>query len=343
MRSTYASRKAWLVRAVIGVALMAPLSSLSAKADQCGPLKQVASLDLNVLPSGLATVPVAINGALRQMLFDTAGGRSTLTQASADQLGIHSLSTRAKLLDAQGNASQTYVTLDSFVIGGMQAKNLNMMIAPAAGGGNFDGILGGDIMMAYDEEIDFANRKISYFLTDHCDGRVVHWTSTPGAAAVIPFTRSLPGSRNVYDTHIRFHVMMDGKDLLALLDTGAARTTISAKVARTAFNVDQDTPGTVPLGELDGRKVVGYVFKTIAFGNVIVHNPRVVVLPDVIGLKDPDNNFRTGSIARRVDDDLGPELTIGMDVIKKLHLYVATKEQNLYVTAANEQPAALVQ
>jgi predicted aspartyl protease len=326
------SAKAWI--ALIGAALAPAFMSLPAWADDCGPLKQVMSLDMNVLPSGLSTVPVTINGAPRQMLFDTGGGISMLTQSAAESLGLHPASTRAKLLDVRGNASQTYVTLDSFVMGGAQVKGMIMMIAPQARIGNTgaDGILAGDVMLSYDEEMDYTNKKLLYFMPDHCEGHVVHWTSSP--ATVIPFRRALPGSREINDTHIRFHVTMDGTDLLAMLDTGAARTTISAKVAEANFNVTETTPNTVPLGELDGRKVFGYVFKTISFGDVTVNNPHVAVLPDVIGLNDANNNTRADSRIKRVDDNLGPDITIGMDVIKQLHIYVAAKELKLYVTAA---------
>ena len=330
------SGKAWI--AVIG-AVLASFISVPAWADACGPLKQVMSLDLDVLPSGLSTVPVTINGSPRKMLFDTGGGISTLTQSAAESLGLHPVSTRAKLLDVRGNASQTYVTLASFVIGSAQANDLMMMIAPQdkIGDTGADGILAGDLMIRYDEEMDYANKKLLYFLPDHCDGHVVHWTSAP--VAVIPFRRALAGGRNINDTHIRFHVTMDGKDLSAILDTGASRTLISAKAANADFNVNENTPNTVPLGEMQGRKVVGYVFKAISFGDagagsVTVGNPHVTVLPDLIGLHDPNNSHVTNSLIKREDDDLGPDITIGMDVIKQLHIYVATREQNLYISAA---------
>jgi hypothetical protein len=294
----------------------------------------VMSLDLNVRPNGLSTVPVTINGSPRQMLFDTGGGISTLTREAVESLGLHPATTRTTLLDARGNASQAYVTLDSFVMGGAQVKGLQMMIEPQARIGNTlaDGILAGDIMIAYDEEMDFANKKVLYFSPDHCDGHVVHWTGAP--VAVIPFRRALPGSRDIEDTHIRFHVMLDGKDLLASLDTGTPRSSISAKVAGAEFHVDENTPNTVPLGGLAGRKVVGYVFKTLTIGNVTIDNPRVAILPDVTGLNDPNNNIRAFGRIKRADDDMEPDMSIGMDVIRNLHIYVAAKESNLYVTAA---------
>lgn len=61
-----------------------PLVSLPAWADDCRPLKQVMSLDLNALPNGLSTVPVTINGSPRQLLFGTGGGRSAITRSAAE-------------------------------------------------------------------------------------------------------------------------------------------------------------------------------------------------------------------------------------------------------------------
>jgi len=310
---------------------------LPAWAEDCRPLKQVMSLDLNVLPNGLFTVPVTINGSPRQLLFGTGGGYSNLTQSAMESLGLHPNGTYSKLLALNGNVSQTGVTLDSFVMGGVEAKGLVMMISPRAriGATGADGVLAGDIMIAYDEEMDFANKKVLYFLPDHCEGDVVHWTNL--SSAVIPFRRPPLGSNIPYDSHIRFDVVVDGKDVLAMLSTGSARTTISAKVADAEFDVNENTPGTVPLGKLGGRKLVGYAFKTISFGNISVSNPQIEILPDMIGLNDPNNDFRTDDRSKRVDDDMGADMIIGMDVLKKLHIYIATKESNLYVTAAGDR------
>jgi hypothetical protein len=228
-------------------------------------------------------------------------------------------------------------------MGGYEAKNIVFLISPDANLGsnaNFpiDGTLAGDVMKNYDMELDFAGGKVTYFSPDHCDGHVVHWTTAPASA--IDFRHGQPGTLGNADTHIRFHVMLDGKDLLAVLNTGSARSQMSANAAQTEFDVTQDTPNTVPLGTMNGHKVFGYVFKTIAFGNVTVDNPHIAILPDLIGRNDPNNRIRTDTRARRVDDDLEPDITVGMDVIRKLHIYVASREQRLYITAADASAPA---
>jgi hypothetical protein len=320
------------------------LSGLAAPtfADDCGPLQQAASVDVTMTPNGLPMVPVTLNGSPRKFLYGTAGGISTISQAAADSLNLSAVSTRVRLLSTNGNASSRYVSVDSFVYGGLGGKDLEFIISPNPnlGGPNLpvDGELAGDIMQRYDTEMDFAGGKLSYFLPDHCDGHVVHWTTAP--ASVVPFRRTEPGRRNPNDSHIRFHVTLDGKDLLAVLNTANPRSQLSAKTADADFNVTGDTPGTVPLGNMSGRKVFGYVFKTISFGDVTVTNPHIAIIPDIIGLNDPNNAGRTDSRIKKEDDDLGPDLSIGMDVIRQLHIYVATKEDKLYITAADAPPAA---
>jgi hypothetical protein len=314
--------------------------AFAAHAQDCGPLKKLISLDLTSAPNGVSSIPVTINGSPRKLQFDTAGGRSVLSAGAADSLGLHAISGNMKLLDRAGNASQRAVTIDSLVIGGQEIKNVAFQIHPNPNFGSnpqlpTDGALANDILKNYDLDMDFAGGKISYFLLDHCDGHVVYWTTAPASA--IPFRYGQPGSFNNTDTHIRFHVMLDGKDLQAVLNTSSPRSQMSARIAET-YGVKEDSQGTVPLGQFDGRKVFGYVFKNLAFGDVSVSNPHVAILPDVIGRNDPNNAVRANSRIKRADDDLEPDITIGMDVIRRLHIYVAAKEAKLYITAADKAP-----
>ena len=205
------------------------------------------------------------------------------------------------------------------------------------------GVLANDLMSNLDVEIDFAAHKINYFSTDHCEGKVIYWPAA--AIAVVPYRTSRTG-RNpspLDDSHIRVPVTFDGKQLIAVIDTGASRTTLSEQVARDLFHVTADSPGSVPLGTVANdpeHKVFDHVFDGLTFDGVTVSHPRVVVFPDLVGSKDPNNRLRTGDLIRKVDDDIGPELTIGMDILRKLHLYVACREHKLYITSSAPTVAA---
>jgi hypothetical protein len=73
----------------------------------------------------------------------------------------------------------------------------------------------------------------------------------------------------------------------------------------------------------------------MTFDTVTVTNPKFVIYPNLIGTRDPNNSERTDNRARRVDDSFGGGISVGMDVLRKLHLYVAYGENKVYITPAS--------
>ncbi len=323
-------------------------------AADCGPLKLVATMDLLPGPGGgpRVMVPVVVNNVPQKMLLSTAGGLSTLNAEAAKNLNLHVLhGSNVRLLDTAGNASDAYVTLDTFTLGRLTAEHLEMLITPgAAADRGFDGVLAGDLMARYDVELDFAAHKMNFFSPDHCEGKVLYWPAS--TIAVVPFTMTHPdntpmGQRPNFsplrDSHIRVPVTLDGKTFQAVINTGSPNSTMSAKVAERIFNLTADSPGSVPLGVVDNNpknRRFGHVFQKLTFEGIDVANAHVVVIPDLIGTKDPNNTITTGSLVQHIDDGLGSEVSIGMDVLRHLHLYIAYGEHKLYITPADSPAAA---
>jgi predicted aspartyl protease len=319
------------------------LSTMTAAAQDCGPLKKVSSLDMTFASSGQVMVPVGINGTTEKFLLNTAGGRSTLSQSAIASLGLKSvdIGRGSPMNTAGGNASRRVVTISNLSLGTIQGKNIELMVDPNANMGSnaklpVAGSLADDLVENGDFELDFAAAKLNYFSTDHCDGHVVYWTST--APAILEYRATRPGATNTpFDSHIRFHVTVDGKDMLAVLATGAAISTMTTRAAKALYDLSIDSPDTVPLGTPDGdpnHRAFGYIFKTMNFGGVSVINPRVRIAPDIMGENDPDNRFGPSDRAIKIDDNRQPDMIIGMDVLRKLHIYVAAHGQKLYITAA---------
>lgn len=343
-----------LLARVAALSFALGLSATSAYAQGC-KLTLLNSVALTQLgPGGRVSVPVSLNGVTKQMLLATAGGLTTLNESTVQALNLHELDgSRVRLLSGSGNATRRYVHVDKFQIGNM-AGSLDLMVSPnpnAAPNAPIDGALAGDMMSRYDVEIDFAGRKLNYFAPNDCSDNVVYWPAA--AVAVVPIKlgqpmRSEPGIRatrpNDLDSHIRVPVTLDGKNFDAVIDTGSANSTMSADIAKRVFGITADSPGSTPVanaGNDPDHKVFGHAFGSLAFAGVTVTDPHLVIRPNLIGTKDPDNVLATGSIIQRADDDIGPEVTIGMDVLKKLHLYIAYKERKLYVTPADApDPAA---
>jgi predicted aspartyl protease len=335
------------ISARFGVALaFCAAFAAPAAAQDCG-LKQAASLDMTPW-NGRFLVAVTINGAQQPMLLNTGGGITNLAGQALQTLGLHAINdARIKSLDSNGNASQRYVQVQDFAMDRIQAKNIEFMVAPspnAGADGAFVGSLAADLMSRYDVELDFAARKLNFFLQDHCPGRVLYWN--PPIAAEVPIELHRPSSGGdrtvnvrdpIRDIHLWVPVMLDGKPVRAMINTGAANSTLSADVARVDFDVTVDSPGSRPMGSVDGNpdhRMFGHIFSTLTFEGVTVSNPHVVVLPNLTGSKDPNNSLVTGSNIQRIDDNIGAEMTIGMDVLRNLHLYVAFAERKLYITPA---------
>ena len=96
----------------------------------------------------------------------------------------------------------------------------------------------------------------------------------------------------------------------------------------------------VPVSGRGAEGTDGHTFSSLDFEGVTVKSPYVVIIPDKIGSKDANNGESTDNRARRMDDPRdAPDMLIGMDVLKKLHLYIAFNEEKIYISPGE---AALV-
>lgn len=331
---------------------------------QCGALSQVASLEMTALSDGArVSVPLTINGRQVNLEVDTGAGMSSLTAPAATTLGIKLRDTvGTRLVGQDGTAIHRYYLADDFQLGPLAARNIPFMQQPDVTDAGVSGALGPDLMVRYDVEMDFAGHRLTYFSQNHCPGHILHWSSDAVTQVPIRITaraRDYPppainpaaaglssdfvdllmsfGSP-ILGTDIRAKVMLDGREFAANLDTGLDVSTINSQAAQTYFNVpldnsSNDTPETRPdqpaqaNAGTEAVTVTGYRqqhrFHALTFGGVTVSNPVFVLKPS-----PPD--------AHRVGSANPPDITIGMNVLRKLHLYFAFGERVLYVSAASE-------
>jgi hypothetical protein len=336
--------------------------ALDAKPSQtCGPLREVASLEMTALPDGSrVSVPLTINGKPVNLVVDTGAGMSSLTEPAATMLGIRLRDSEAgRLVDKDGAAVHRYYVADSFQLGSLAAKGIAFMQHTDMDDARVGGTMGPDLMARYDVEMDFSERKLTYFSQDHCPGHIVHWSTdavaqvpirmtarardypppaiNPAAASLSPeFMGFLLSFKSpILGTDIRAQVMLDGHPFMANIDTGLDVSTVNSEAAQAYFNVPLDSsqapemlqgqPAQIP-ARTESVTVTGWRqehrFHTLTFGGVTVANPLFVLKSG-----PPD--------AHRVGAPQSPDITIGMDVLRKLHLYFAFGERMLYVSAAS--------
>ena len=296
-------RKTSLMAMSLAAALLAS-GPAQADGEDCR-LGRFVSLPITIDDAGGVTVPVKIDDQQQNMLIDTGGVYSMLTNAVAAGLGLKPRMLWGMRLTMWGGRNlDHYVVSHSLEIAGGKVHDREFVILPddllPPG---VDGILGPDIMQIFDVDFDFASGKVGLFSQKHCEGKVVYWTHDPFAA--VPFKMD-------EGRHIKIVVQLDGQEVPAVLDTGAYRSAMSLETAEDMFKLDPAT-----LSKNNGR----YPFKALTLEGVTVNNPDLVLVPD-------DKSKVMGGYRE-------PKLLLGMGVLRQLHLYIAYKEHLIYATAAS--------
>jgi hypothetical protein len=184
------------------------------------------------------------------------------------------------------------------------------------------GDLGLDILTHFDFDMDMVNGVVNLFSLDHCPGQVVYWKTD--AAVPIIFT---------YDSwgRIRIRVKLDGANMDAVLSTSDTVDQGNLGIFQSALKFDATAPDVETISAED--KIYRKRFKTLEFSGLTINNPIVLVADDKLKRQlISTNTARIGSSVRDTESNREPDLTIGLNTLSKLHVYVASKEKKLYIS-----------
>jgi predicted aspartyl protease len=305
-------------------------------ADDCPPLQLYASVQLQRSPDGDAEyVPVTINGKPQLLELDTGAESSILTAEAAKQLGLESHVGNFRIYTVTGDYSDQETTT-SLQIGNLKSNGIRFVVAPEGVlplDPGVAGLLGADLLGNLDVSIDFGTNKLDLINPNHCKGKVVYWPQRP--LAIVPFEQ--PGT-----VHIIIPVTLDGHEMEAIVDTGASKSTLRRHRAETTFDLTMGASDTPAVGHVNGNKDVEmwrHTFKTLTLEGVTVANPELDIIPDRMS-EHVAMGAETGSHINTRDEGLKPDILLGMNVLKHLHVYIAYKEQTLYITPASEPAPA---
>ena len=304
-------------------------------ADACGPLAVITSLDIVPVSGGRPGVAAKIVDKPVKLLVDTGGFQSMISRSVVRELNLSAGQTRVGVRNVTGKNSNEQVRLPSITLGTLRQEGAYFIVDPndtPADKRSFEGVIAPDFLRNVDADFDFGAKKLNLVSQNHCDGKVVYWSAP--ALAVVPFHFDRAG-------HIVFQLRLDDERLNAILDTGAATTNLNLNIARRTFKVDTGSPDVKKIGQLEGgykADIFRRQFKTLSIEGVTISNPTIDLLPDMVS--GPAGNSRpTGSIISDTDNNL-PDVILGMNVLSKLHVYIAYKEAKLYITAAGTQAPA---
>ena len=340
------------------VAALLALGAASARADDCSATLHIlnsvqmqATTDRTVM-----VVPIKIDNTDKKLLLDTGGLVSQISRATASKLDLPERYREQRLFDLAGNTSNTEATVPKLTLGSQSESEVPMAVAPNPDLGTslpYDGLLATDLFPGDDIDMDFGARRLTTFSPDHCRGQVIYWPAD--RIAVVPITEN----HNL----IIIPVTVNGHPLNAVMDTGSQYTVMNMEVADKLFGLAPSSPGMASLTASNGDKSVTlyrHLFDKLTFEGVEVSNLQVYLLPNQVAVHDrPRSLFLLGppihsptSSARlypapgpltdpESDTVSVPDVIIGMDVLRHLHVYFAAKEKRLYITDAVSGESAL--
>jgi len=174
-------------------------------------------------------------------------------------------------------------------------------------------------MLPYDIDVDFGSDKLRFFLQDHCPGAVLYWKA-PGAVGVAPIT--------IVRGRVTVPVTVDGKPVRAVIDTAAMGSSVYEAIAEKVLGVDV----------VGGKTMTA---KALSIGQLSLNDVNLRVRPDINADAGGDPSRAMRAKKAGIDFEMAnPEVVLGMDVLRKLHLYMAFGENRLYVTGTTDTRTA---
>ena len=271
------------LRHLFGALLLILLARCETAPDMSCDLTKIAEMPLQV-QDRLLVVPVGINGNWTQLVVDTGAERTTISDSAADRLGLpHDPKYTTQSLGIGGATTTTDVTIDRLVLGGVRFPVPRIAVGTfklqTERGLNADGLLGADILLGFDMDIDVPNGKLTLYRSRVCPGTQPPW----------PFPSvEIVGVRTRKD-RLLLPFTLDNFEGLGILDTGAQGNVVGHDLARRMGLNDQTMAGDRVVRQRGvGGESISHLhrFKLLRIGPVVELAPMITVLPSDFGVGD---------------------------------------------------------
>jgi len=261
------------------------------------------------------TMEGSLNGTPATLLVDTGAGDSALTRTGTEPRDMTLWQTGRTAVGIGGYSRVYQARFKELRAGPAAAKNGSLRVLHDFGHApSFDGMVGAPFLLQADLEFSLAEKQIRFFRPLNCKERfLAYWDPD---AVVIPFERSFDASPNPH-----FTVLLNGKKLNAIIDSGSATTVVTLRAAKRA-GLKLDAPGveragfSVGVGETRIARWVT-VFDTLQLGEETIRNAHVGV----------------------IDTDLNDvDLLLGADFLRSHRVLFAMSQEKLYISYIGGEP-----
>ncbi len=293
------------------MALVCTMTAQAARADGC-KVVNYGTMPVEVV-GGRATTMVKINGRDTRFILDTGAFYNVMARANASAMGLTlEMAPIGLTLSGIGGSSGANVThVRDFGVLGAELHNIEFVV----GGSDMGmGLLGANLLDLADLDLDLAQGKLGLLKPNlSCQKlSMAYWAKDGNYNEV----KLLP-TEGQLDRKSRFTVMINGKPVKALLDTGAPSTIISRKAAlRTGIDLSPAAAKSNGMTGGFGRKRYESWIARVALyqvGTESIQNSRMSVI-------DGDIEDRSDPV----------EMLVGLDFILSHHLWIANSQRKIY-------------
>ena len=302
-----------------------------AQAQDCAPAKLLATVPMQDAEpdSNIRTVSVSLNGIAREMILDTGGAVTQLSRATIDELNLPHYGSSAAVYDINGRVSRRFALVKDLAFGDLHRNDAALMLWPDPIR-PYAGELAQDLLQSYDVDVDFAAGQLKMYAkggpkNGYCPGPT-GWSASARAEM-----------RNK-GWHLHIPVTLDGRAYDGIFDTGSRHTIMRWPAAQRDFGLDRDSPGMTSYPAINGDAMLnGHLrhFTKMSFGGMTIDRPEILIIPDKLNKRADRSPMARNRTHFHNEDLILPELSLGMDVLKHLHLFLSFGEQALYVAPAD--------
>lgn len=295
------------------LAAVLALIALRAEAADAGKCKVSLVAKFPVVMEGSrASVPVSFNGKATRVWLDSGAFFNFMSKAKAAELGLplEPLPLGFTVNGIGGSFTPELAKVRDFGIVGVTLHNTEFVVGGSDAG---NGFLGANFLGVWDTEFDLAKGAVNLFKEAGCNGTVMaYW----GPGMSIGEARLFyPERQN--DHHIYVEVIVNGKSLRAVLDSGAPTTVIGRHAAERA-GIDLKAPqvvGSVRIGGGGSQRRQSWIVRThtISIGGETISNSPIRVIEDE-------------------DEHQNHDMLLGVDFLLSHHVLVSQPQRKMYLT-----------
>jgi predicted aspartyl protease len=234
---------------------------------------------------GVWTLPVEINGSRLRLILDTGAERTLLTETAVSRIGmLRDPHHETRTFGIGGLSTAADARVSSFAIGGaylpVPSVTVGQFALPTGGGQPLDGLLGADVLSAFDVDLDTRDGALTLYRSRDCPQAGAPWQEPYLSLGTIGRQRD----------RLLVPIMLDSAGGVATMDTGAQHTVVSEHLAERAgaslADMAHDQQITAHGASTEQISVRLHRFRLLRIGPSSIADPVLPVLPMPEGLGD---------------------------------------------------------